>query len=232
LAIVVNESLPIGIVMSPSESSDLSTTFARFIDLLEIPNYTANPILSDNGSALQAYASRIGAEHFLCERNAAVKRHRILAFRLVRVCNCLKERFDRACGLPHRQANETLKRLNSYDSEKTLGCTRRCGRSKIYSMRFGLGGFTCKHMICPELSQMTSPEPDSPQIDDVPLEFTIEPLAFLGLAGGHDGTAIMPDGEDVELEDPRIMEVPTSGCTVLRRRKLPRNTLFVATAVD
>jgi hypothetical protein len=56
-------------------SSDLSTTFARFIDLLGIPNYTANPIISDEGSAFQAYASRIGAEHFHCEMNAAVKRH-------------------------------------------------------------------------------------------------------------------------------------------------------------
>jgi hypothetical protein len=68
--------------MGPSESSDLSTTFARFIDLLGIPNYTANPILSDEGSALQAYASRIGAEHLLCEMNAAVKRHRTLTSRL------------------------------------------------------------------------------------------------------------------------------------------------------
>jgi hypothetical protein len=56
-------------------------------------------------------------------------------------------------------------------------------------------------MICPELSQMPSPEPDSPQGDDIPLEFTIEPLAFPGLAGAHDGTAIIPDDEDVELED-------------------------------
>jgi hypothetical protein len=44
LAIVVNESLLIGIVMGPSESSDLSTTFAWFINLLGIPNHTANPI--------------------------------------------------------------------------------------------------------------------------------------------------------------------------------------------
>jgi hypothetical protein len=121
--------------MSPSESSNLSTTFARFIDMLRIPNYTANLILSDEGSALQADASRIGAEHFLCEMNAAVKRHRTLASRFVRVCNCLKERFDSACGLPHRQADETLKRLSRHESEKALECTRRCGRSEIYSGR-------------------------------------------------------------------------------------------------
>jgi hypothetical protein len=61
-------------------------------------------------------------------------------------------------------------------------------------------------MICPELSQMPSPEPDSPQINDIRLEFTIKPLAFPGLTGAHDGTAIMPDREDVELEDQRVME--------------------------
>jgi hypothetical protein len=60
--------------------------------------------------------------------NAAVKRHRTLTSRLARVCNCLKERIDSACGLPHRQANEVVKRLSGYESEKTLGCTRRCGR--------------------------------------------------------------------------------------------------------
>jgi hypothetical protein len=64
LAIVVNKSHPIGFVMGPSESTDLSATFTRFIDLVGIPNYIAKPIHSDEGSALQAYTSRIGAEHF------------------------------------------------------------------------------------------------------------------------------------------------------------------------
>jgi hypothetical protein len=68
--------------MGPSESTDPFTTFARFIDLLGISNYTANLILSDDGSALQAYTSRIGAEHFLYEMDAAMKRHRTLACRL------------------------------------------------------------------------------------------------------------------------------------------------------
>jgi hypothetical protein len=66
---VGNESFPIGFVMSPSESSALFMTFPWFINLLGIPNYTANSILSDEGSALQADASRIGAEHFLCSRH-------------------------------------------------------------------------------------------------------------------------------------------------------------------
>jgi hypothetical protein len=61
-------------------------------------------------------------------------------------------------------------------------------------------------MICPELSQMPSPEPDSPQVEDIRLEFTIESLTFPGLAGLYNGTAIIPDGEDVELEDQRAME--------------------------
>jgi hypothetical protein len=68
-------------------------------------------------------------------------------------------------------------------------------------------------------------------VDDIPLEFTIEPLAFPGLAGAHDGTAIMPDGEDVELEDQGFMEVLASECIVLSHRKLPRNTLLAAIAV-
>jgi hypothetical protein len=54
LAIVADGSLPLAFEMGPSESSDPSTTFARFIDLLGIPNYTTNPILRDEGSALQA----------------------------------------------------------------------------------------------------------------------------------------------------------------------------------
>jgi hypothetical protein len=91
-------------------------------------------------------------------------------------------------------------------------------------------------MICPELSQMPSPEPDSPQVDDLPLEFMIEPpafeWAFPGLAGACDCTAIMPDGEDGELEDQSVMEVLTSDCIVLSPRKLARNTLLVAIAVD
>jgi hypothetical protein len=74
-------------------------------------------------------------------------------------------------------------------------------------------------MICAELSQMPSPEPDSPQVDDIPLEFTIEPLAFPGLAGAHDGTAIPPDREDVELEDQRVMEVLVSECIILNPRQ-------------
>jgi hypothetical protein len=87
-------------------------------------------------------------------------------------------------------------------------------------------------MICRKLSQMPSPEPDWPQVDDVPLEFTIEPLALPGLAGAHDGTAIMPDREDGELGDQRVMEVLASECIVLSPHKLPRNTLLVAIAVD
>jgi hypothetical protein len=87
-------------------------------------------------------------------------------------------------------------------------------------------------MICPELSQIPSPEPDSPQVDNVLLKFTNEPLAFPGLAGLHDGTAIMPDGEDVELEDQRVMEILASECIVVNPHKFPRNTLFVAIAVD
>jgi hypothetical protein len=50
--------------------------------------------------------------------------------------------------------------------------------------------------------------------------------------GGLECIAIMPDGEDVELEDQRVMEVLASECIVLSPRKLPRNTLFVAIAVD
>jgi hypothetical protein len=87
-------------------------------------------------------------------------------------------------------------------------------------------------MICPELSQTPSPEPDSSQLDDVPLEFMIEPLAFPGLAGVHDGTAIMPDGEDVELDNQSLPEVLASQCMVLSPRKLPRNTLLVAIVLD
>jgi hypothetical protein len=83
-----------------------------------------------------------------------------------------------------------------------------------------------------ELSQMPSPEPDSPQVDDVRLEFTIEPLTFPGLAVPYDGTAIIPDGEDVELEDQRAMEGLAWEYIVLNSRKLPRNTLLVAIAVD
>jgi hypothetical protein len=87
-------------------------------------------------------------------------------------------------------------------------------------------------MICPEQSQKPSPEPDSPQVDDVLLEFTIEPLALPGLAGAHDGTAIMPDGEDVDLEDQRVMEVLASECIVLNPHELLRNPLLVVIAVD
>jgi hypothetical protein len=87
-------------------------------------------------------------------------------------------------------------------------------------------------MICPELSQMPSPEPDSPQVDNILLEFTIESLAFPGPPGAHDGTAIIPDGEEVELEDQRVMEVLASECIVLSPRKLPRNIFLVAIAMD
>jgi hypothetical protein len=75
-------------------------------------------------------------DRFHCEMKAVVKEHRTLTSRLVRVDDCLKERFDSACGLSHRQANETLKRLNCYDSEKTLWCIRRCGKTKLL-MPFG-----------------------------------------------------------------------------------------------
>jgi hypothetical protein len=42
----------------------------------------------------------------------------------------------------------------------------------------------------------------------------------------------MPDGEDVELQDQRVMEVLVSECIILKPHKLPRNTLLIAIEVD
>jgi hypothetical protein len=51
---------------------------------------------------------------------------------------------------------------------------------------------------------MPSPEPDSPQVNDVRLEFTIESLTFRGLAGAYDRSVIIPDGEHVKLDESEI----------------------------
>jgi hypothetical protein len=68
LAIIANESFPLGFVMAPSERAKLDEIFADFVQNLGIAHYREKPILSDEGSGLQKYA-RQHPRHFLCYRH-------------------------------------------------------------------------------------------------------------------------------------------------------------------
>jgi hypothetical protein len=47
LAIIANESVPVGFVMAPTERTEFHTMFAPFILSLRIIDYIGKPILSD-----------------------------------------------------------------------------------------------------------------------------------------------------------------------------------------
>jgi hypothetical protein len=68
VAIIANESFPIGFVMAPTGGRDLCQLSADFVRQFGIPGFTEKQILSDEGVALHAYASGITATHFPCYR--------------------------------------------------------------------------------------------------------------------------------------------------------------------
>jgi hypothetical protein len=68
LAIMANESFPLGFVMAPTEREKLSEIFANFLQDLGILHYREKPMLSDEGSGLQKYAQQ-HPRHFLCHRH-------------------------------------------------------------------------------------------------------------------------------------------------------------------
>jgi hypothetical protein len=98
-----------------------------------------------------------------------------------------------------------------------------------------------------ELLSLWLPRAEEDLVDCLPLEIqpdrpielfritTVEasrPTSVSLISVSYHGTAIMPDGEDVELYDQRVMEVLASGCTFLNPPRFPRNTLLVAIAIN
>jgi hypothetical protein len=68
LAILANESFPLGFAMAPTERSKLDEILAEFVQDLGIPHYTDKPILNDEGCDFPKSA-RQHPRHFLCHRH-------------------------------------------------------------------------------------------------------------------------------------------------------------------
>ena len=67
-----NESLPIGLVVGPTEKYDIYANFYTFIEKISKKAYDiiiTKPILSDQGSALLSFSSKFNLRHFYCYRH-------------------------------------------------------------------------------------------------------------------------------------------------------------------
>jgi hypothetical protein len=137
---------------------------------------------------------------------------------------------------PFLCSTEQTTRNPMCEGEKTPECVRRSGWSGIYSARFGVEGFFCRHMICPDHSDLPSPQQSPLEVENIDPSLLIEPLqvewSFAGSADPQTSAAVLPDGEDVELEEQGFIGIVASECMVLSPEKRARSPLLIALAMD
>ena len=70
--IIANESVPIGLIVGPTEKSDIFEEFYQYVREINPDCFITlkqKPLLSDQGSALISFATKYGLKHFFCIRH-------------------------------------------------------------------------------------------------------------------------------------------------------------------
>jgi hypothetical protein len=97
-------------------------------------------------------------------------------------------------------------------------------------------GFPCRHLICPDHSDLPWPQQSPLEVESIYPSLLIEPLQvewfFAGSVYSQASAAILFDGEDVELEEQGFIGIVASECMVLSPKKRARSPLLIALAMD
>jgi hypothetical protein len=91
-------------------------------------------------------------------------------------------------------------------------------------------------MICPDHSDLPWPQQSPLGLENIDPSLFIEPLqaewSFAGSADRQASAAVLPDREDVKLEEQDFIGMVASECMVLSPKRLPRSSLLIALAMD
>jgi hypothetical protein len=119
---------------SPSDSSEAADPFEP------------QAMWTRNGCGASTCSNHVERLHR--ELNKVLRDCESLPHRFAEVYKFLETRVRKTAWFRHQQAQRKLKEMASEEGQIALVCLCGCGWSPIYSARFGVEGFPCRHMPC------------------------------------------------------------------------------------